>query len=296
MTTFNIFNKARWLVTIILLITFAVSNVWGAKHSMTPNQATTGSSSTTYITSLTSFRSESPAGSKIKWQMNQWNPYNLQVKTNQSNAANEFRFYTDSVLPGKITKVVVTFSALTVSSASKLMFKGGTSAQTGTSSGTAGTWNSSTKTLTWTPGSSDNYTYFAFYQNGKAASGTNYLASSDAIVVTYLTKVTLDKNTGSADGVAYFDDNAAGASTATGYTFSAATHASKTCTGYYTAPSDGTKVLNADGSFAATNVSGYITGDKWTYAGGTLKLYAQWESAGTSVSLSQAATTNGSFS
>ena len=267
------------MLTLIILCSIGVGNAWGAKHSMTPNQATTGSSSTVYITSLTSFRSESPTGSKIKWQMNQWNPKNLQVKTNQSSAANEFRFYTDSVLPGKITKVVVTFSALTVSSASKLMFKGGTSAQTGTSSGTAGTWNSSTKTLTWTPGSSDNYTYFAFYQNGKAASGTNYLASSDAIVVTYLTKVTLDKNTGSADGVAYFDDNAAGASTATGYTFSAATHASKTCTGYYTAPSDGTKVLNADGSFAATNVSGYITGDKWTYAGGTLKLYAQWESA-----------------
>ncbi len=280
---------------LVLILTVGVGNAWGAKHSMTPNQATTGSSSTVYITSLTPFSSESPAGSKIKWQMNQWNPKNLQVKCNQTNAANEFRFYTDSVLPGKITKVVVTFSALTVSDASKLMFKGGTSAQTGTSDGTAGTWNGTAKTLTWTPGSSDNYTYFAFYQNGKAASGTNYLASSDAIVVTYLTKVTLDKNTGSADGVAYFDDNATGASTATGYTFSAATHASKTCTGYYTAPSDGTKVLNADGSFAASNVSGYITSSKWTYAGGTLKLYAQWESAGTSVSLSKAATTNGSF-
>ncbi|MBQ9466256.1 MAG: chitobiase/beta-hexosaminidase C-terminal domain-containing protein [Muribaculaceae bacterium] len=41
--------------------------------------------------------------------------------------------------------------------------------------------------MTWTPGSTDNFTYFAFYQNGKAASGTNKLAASDAIVVTYET-------------------------------------------------------------------------------------------------------------
>ena len=279
--TYTIHNFAKRLV-MVLAVGFMVVNAWGAKYSMTPNQASTGSSATTYIETLTGFTYANPTGSKIKWKMNYWNPKTLQIKSNQSNAANEFRFYTDSVLPGKITKVVVTFSALTVSDATKLMFKGGTSAQTGTSSGTAGTWNGSAKTLTWTPGSSDNYTYFAFYQNGKAASGTNYLASSDAIVVTYLTKVTLDKNSGTADGVAYFDDNATAASTATGYTFSAPTHATKTCTGYYTDSSGGTKVLDADGTFAAATVSGYITSNKWTYAGGTLKLYAQWEASCTS--------------
>jgi hypothetical protein len=119
--------------------------------------------------------------------MNQWNPKTLQIKCNQSSATNEFRFYNTSAIPGKITQVVITFSALTVIDASKLMFLGGTSEVSATTGGTAGTWNSTTKTLTWTPSSSDNFTYFAFYQNGKAASGTNYLASSDAIVVTYST-------------------------------------------------------------------------------------------------------------
>jgi len=79
----------------------------------------------------------------------------------------------------------MTFSALTVSDASKLMFLGGTSEVTATTGGTAGTWDSTNKTLTWTPGSTDNFTFFAFYQDGKAATGTNNLASSDAIVVTY---------------------------------------------------------------------------------------------------------------
>lgn len=50
--------------------------------------------------------------------------------------------------------------------------------------------------------------------------------------------------------------------------------------GYYTASSDGTKVLNADGSFAATAVSDYITDGKWIYTtASSLTLYAQWEAA-----------------
>lgn len=149
-------------------------------YSLTPDQASTGSSATSYITTLTEFTFNT-----IKWKMNQWNPDTRQVKTNQSNAANEFRFYNTSAFSGRITKVVITFSALSVSDASKLMFKGDTKEVSATSGGSAGTWSSTPKTLTWTPGSSDNYTYFAFYQDGKAASGTNYLAASNAIVVLY---------------------------------------------------------------------------------------------------------------
>ncbi len=163
------------------MIVGGASSAWADEtYSFTPDQSSTGSGATSYITTLTEF-----TYNKISWKMNQWNPKTLQVKTNQSSAASEFRFYNTSAFPERIKQVVITFSALTVSDASKLMFLGGTSEVTATTGGTAGTWNSTTKTLTWTPGSSDNYTYFAFYQNGKAASGTNYLASSNAIVVTY---------------------------------------------------------------------------------------------------------------
>lgn len=149
-------------------------------YSLTPDNASTGSDATAYITTLTEFTYNT-----ISWKMNQWNPKTLQIKTNQSGAASEFRFYNTSAFSGRITKVVISFSALTVSDASKLMFKGGSSEVSVTSSGTAGTWNGTAKTLTWTPGDSDDFTYFAFYQNGKAASGTNYLAESNAIFVTY---------------------------------------------------------------------------------------------------------------
>jgi len=46
--------------------------------------------------------------------------------------------------------------------------------------------------------------------------------------------------------------------------------------GYYTAATDGVKVLNADGSFAGTSVTDYITDSKWTKAGATT-LYAHYE-------------------
>ncbi|MBQ4008731.1 MAG: dockerin type I repeat-containing protein [Muribaculaceae bacterium] len=65
------------------------------------------------------------------------------------------------------------------------MFLGGTSAVTATTGGTAGTWDETNLTLTWEPDANTDYTYFAFYQDGKAASGSNFLAEEDAIVVTY---------------------------------------------------------------------------------------------------------------
>ena len=153
-----------------------------ATYSLTPDGASTGSNATSYITTLTEFTHDG-----ISWKMNQWNPSTLQIKTNQTSATSEFRFYNTSAFSGKITSVVITFKALTVSDASKLMFLGGDSEVTITSGGTAGTWNSTAKTLTWTPAASDDFTYFAFYQNGKAASGTNNLADTDAIVVSYST-------------------------------------------------------------------------------------------------------------
>ena len=151
---------------------------------MTPDKTTTGSSATSYITTLTEFTCDG-----IKWKMNQWNPSSLQVKTNQSSAASEFRFYNTTAFSGKITKVVVKFSALTLSNTNKtgFIFVGGSSEVSSPTGGTDGTWNDTDKTLTWTPSTSDNFTYFAMYQNGKVATGTNKLATSDAIVVTYET-------------------------------------------------------------------------------------------------------------
>ena len=175
-------RKIKLFLSLLILATFGISNAWGATYSMTPNKAGTGLSNTAYITTLTEFTNNG-----VTWKMNQWNPSSLQIKTNQSSAASEWRFYNTTAMPGKITKVVIKFSALTLKSTSSTGFKfvGGSAAVTETTGGTDGVWDASAKTLTWTPSAGDEFTYFALYQNGKVATGTNNLASSDAIVVTY---------------------------------------------------------------------------------------------------------------
>ena len=171
--------RACMLVAVILC---GAGSAWGetVTYSLTPNKASTGLSSTSYITTLTEFTYNG-----ISWKMNQWNPSTLQVKTNQASATSEFRFYNTSAFPGRITKVVLHFSTLTVSNENGFMFLGGTSEVTATQGGTNGTFNNEIKTFTWTPSDDENFTYFAFYQNGKVASGTNKLVEADAIVVTY---------------------------------------------------------------------------------------------------------------
>ncbi|MBQ7531795.1 MAG: InlB B-repeat-containing protein [Paludibacteraceae bacterium] len=92
-----------------------------------------------------------------------------------------------------------------------------------------------------------------------------------------VTSITLDKGTsGTADGTANVT-----------YGNSALTeisHATKTgyhLLGYYTASSSGTKVLNADGTWANDNLTistvPYTSSGNWAYDNTSLKLYAQWE-------------------
>ena len=168
------------IFSIFAAILFAGS-MMADTYSMTPDQATTKSSSTTYVTTLTSFTYQG-----VSWKINQWNPKTLQVKTNQSSAASEFRIYNTSAFAGAITQVVVKFSSLTLNDTdhSGFMFVGGNAEISTTTGGTAGIWDDEAKTLTWTPAATDNFTFFALYQNGKVATGSNYLAASDAFVIT----------------------------------------------------------------------------------------------------------------
>ena len=172
------------LLTFLTLLTLFFATGWAETktYSLTPNEASTGTNSGSYIEKLTAF-----TYNNVSWMMTQWNPRTLQVRTNQSNAGSEFRFYTTSAFPGRITKVVISFSTFNVTDASKLMFLGGSAigSVSGISGGSAGTWDATNNTLTWEPSSSENFTYFGFYQNGKAASGSNFLNDTDAIVVTY---------------------------------------------------------------------------------------------------------------
>ena len=123
---------------------------------------------------------------------------------------------------------------------------------------------------------------FAGWTTNNNGTGSSYEAGSTFSITDNTTlyakwtqAVTLNKNGGSTDGSATAVWNATGL---TGITH-AKPAAGYKLLGYYSASSDGTKVLNSDGSFAATNVTGYITSGKWSRTSATT-LYAEYESAG----------------
>ena len=106
---------------IVAVMTTALAGTVKAEsvtYSLTPNQASTGSTATSYITTTTEF-----SYNGISWKMNQWNPNTLQIKTNQNTYNSQFNFRNTSAFPGKITQVVMSFSTLTVKEPDKLLFK-----------------------------------------------------------------------------------------------------------------------------------------------------------------------------
>lgn len=76
--------------------------------------------------------------------------------------------------------------------------------------------------------------------------------------------------------------------------FTPATREGFTCSGYWSAPSGGVKVLNADGTFAATSVHEYITDGKWTNEG-NVTLTPRWECSST-MTLSVGTQSGGTYS
>ena len=121
-----------------------------------------------------------------------------------------------------------------------------------------------------------NYTFDGWKTNNDGT-GTTAGSTMPAANTTYYAawKQTVTLNTGSqgegGNQTPYVYLNGTGVSS-----FTAHTASGYTLQGYYTAGSGGTKVLNADGTFASANVDGYITSSKWSRTGAAPTLYAQW--------------------
>ena len=136
--------------------------------------------------------------------------------------------------------------------------------------------------------SKSNYAALAYWNTKDDGTGTDYAISTGTFEITadvtlyakWTQAVTLNANTsnhGSGDnGSATAVWNATGL---TGITHTTPASGYK-LTGYYTEATDGTKVLNSDGSFASSNVTDYITSGKWSRTDEAPVLYAQYESSG----------------
>ncbi len=124
-----------------------------------------------------------------------------------------------------------------------------------------------------------NYT-FGGWNTANNGTGTNYVAGSGTFSIKGATTLYAHwtqsinlapgaKGTGSLGATVSWNGTAVRG-------FTAHTAAGYSLTGYYTDPSGGTKVLNSDGSFAGSNIDGYITDGKWSRTGAVATLYAQW--------------------
>lgn len=126
---------------------------------------------------------------------------------------------------------------------------------------------------------------YAFYRWNTAAncSGTDYAAGATVtsnlnLYAKWSQTVTLDANTANHGS----GENGSAKAFYNGTSLSDISHTSAASgyalNGYYTEATGGTKILNANGTFAETTISGYITEGAWTKTGATT-LYAQYVAA-----------------
>lgn len=196
------------------------------------------------------------------------------VKFGRKNYASTGTIITNAAIDKKVTQVRLTIDAITASNITSITLYKSTNGSTWTS---VGTFAKSTGAKDVTIAAGDQATNLYYKIEFVCTSGSSNGLITISRVDYYIdgvttTTVTLNKNTGSTNGTA---EISVGESAYTSFT--AAVPAScKLCTGYWTSTSGGTKVLNPDGSFAAENVTGWITSGKWSKDATTATLYAQW--------------------
>ena len=182
-----------------------------------------------------------------------------------------------SGISGTITNVTVNTSGASSVSATVGVTVGSTAFKYNNTNNTSASITSSAADYSFNGNASGTITISWSQTSSKAL----YVKS---ISVTYYpqTTITLNANGGSANKTAKYDY---GQATATEFT--AVTRTDYNCIGYYTASSNGTKILNANGTPAGASITvnskAYTdSNSKWAYDGATLTLYARWEAAAAS--------------
>lgn len=247
MKHFNFLSNFRWFTTVILLITLGIGNVWGTVDA-------------TYTLSTSDNNKSNISVGSTTWAVGA-----SAIEASSSNC--KITGTISVTLPtGAVLKSVTLTKSNNWGSGAKVIFKAGsTSLNEFTAEGTF------TLTSNKTNGS------YSFTKGGTA----NKNAWVKSIKVTYYpqTTITLNANGGAANKTAKYNYNSG-----TKAAFEACTRDGYTCTGYWTASSGGTKILNTDGTLAAASITvssiPYTDSNtKWAYDGATLTLYAQWTAA-----------------
>lgn len=147
--------------------------------TLTLNAATTGKSSSSYVSTATSFIYEG-----VTYNVNNWNPSSLQIRGNQTTQTNlqsgsNFMIRNTTAIPGKIKSIEITYTAGSVVAANTYAVVGASEITTQTTDGsTAGT--AGTSAITWT--FADGGSYFAI---GMIKGGTSGTTKAGTITIAY---------------------------------------------------------------------------------------------------------------
>lgn len=172
---FTILTAAFALLTILAF----PMGMWGQDLSFTPNQETTGSNSSSYVSTETEFTT-----GDVTFKINNWNPSSLQIRGNQTTQTNlqsgaNFYLHNTTAMPGNITGITITYTEGTIVAANTYaMTSNSAITSQSTSNSTAGTAASSS--VTWTfDGSSP------FFAIGMAKGATSGTTKCGTITITY---------------------------------------------------------------------------------------------------------------
>ena len=133
-----------------------------------------------------------------------------------------------------------------------------------------------------------NYAALAYWNTKDDGTGTDYAISTGTFEITanvtlyakWTQAVTLDANTANHGSVGGSATAVWNATALTGITHATPASGYKLLGYYTTASGDGVKVINSDGTFASSNIDGYITSGKWSRIDEAPTLYARYESSG----------------
>ncbi|MBO6074660.1 MAG: InlB B-repeat-containing protein, partial [Paludibacteraceae bacterium] len=246
--------KPRWLVTIMFLLTLGISQMWGAVTALTiPKSWDTSDGKSAYTDALgctlNSIGSDYSSAPKLKFdatgdyiiiQIASAPAYTtFNIKGNPGSGSWSGTFKVQESANGSTYTDAASYTSLANSSTLETV-----------------SLKSTTRYIKY---------YLVTKSNGNVGLG--------GITIKARTTVTLDKNGGSANGSAVIAYNATAKESIT-----APTYAGHEIDGYYAEAGCSTKVLNADGSFASSSVSGWITSSKWSKDAATATLYPKWVS------------------
>lgn len=191
-----------------------------------------------------------------------------------------------------ITRVEIVRSSSTSSNSGTISADNLTASNSNSTINTNVFTGSSTTAVTFTNSAQCRFTALnvTYTTSGGGSSTTYYHSTPDCGSTQPTYTLTLDSDLSCVtDGSATVELNATELTS-----FTPATRDGFTCSGYWSAPSGGVKVLNADGTFAATSVQEYITDGKWTNEG-NVTLTPRWVCSNT-MTLSVGTQSGGTYS